>query len=93
LELTSTVPTLVCAVLIDAELELEAGLELELEPAAAGDAGVVLELLGAVLPHAASPTTAAARTGAAHHRLRIVSSPFATGDPRTPYTHGTRSDA
>jgi hypothetical protein len=44
---------------------------------------VVLELLGVeellLLPHAASPTTAAAaRTEAANHRLRIVSSPFAT---------------
>jgi len=41
--------------------EPEAGLELELEPpVAAGAAGVVLELLDAELPHAASPTTAAA---------------------------------
>jgi hypothetical protein len=41
---------------------------------------VVLEvLLGDELPHAASPTTAAAaRMGAANHRLRIVFSPFAT---------------
>jgi hypothetical protein len=40
---------------------------------------VVLVLLGDELPHAARPTTAAAaRMGAANHRLRIVFSPFAT---------------
>src|ERR1700734_3727578 len=39
----------------------------------------VLVLLGDELPHAARPTTAAAaRMGAANHRLRIVFSPFAT---------------
>jgi len=43
--------------------------EAALEPPAAGG---VLELLDEVLPHAASPITAAARTGAAHHWLRIV---------------------
>jgi len=52
------VPTLVLAVLIcDAEVV---------------PAPEVLEVLGDELPHAASPITAAARTGAAHHRLRIV---------------------
>src|SRR6202042_253704 len=56
---------------------------------------VVLELLGGVEevlpppPHAASPTTAAAaRTEAANHRLRIVSTPFATVT-RSAYTRST----
>jgi hypothetical protein len=72
--LTSTVPTLVLAVLIcEDEAELVPELELGLEPpAAAGEGGVVPELLDEELPHAASPITAAARTGAAHQRLRIV---------------------
>jgi hypothetical protein len=70
LELTSTVPTLVFAVLAT-DPEVELALELE-PPAAAGEGGVVLELLDDELPHAASPITAAARTGAAHQRLRIV---------------------
>jgi hypothetical protein len=45
----------------------------------------VLELLGVeelLLPHADRPTTvAAARTEAANHRLRIVSSPFTSVTP------------
>jgi hypothetical protein len=60
---TRIVPTLVLAVLIPV---LEP--ELLADPPAAGG---VLELLDAELPHAASPITAAAITGAAHHRLRI----------------------
>jgi hypothetical protein len=40
---------------------------------------VLVLLLGDEVPHAARPTTAAAaRMGAANHRLRIVFSPFAT---------------
>jgi hypothetical protein len=39
----------------------------------------VVLVLGDEVPHAARPTTAAAaRMGAANHRLRIVSSPFVT---------------
>src|ERR1700734_131366 len=56
---------------------------------------VVLELLGGVEevlpppPHAASPTTAAAASPeAANHRLRIVSTPFATVT-RSAYTRST----
>jgi len=37
------------------------------------EAAVPPDVLGDELPHAASPITAAAITGAAHHRLRIVS--------------------
>jgi hypothetical protein len=51
------VPTLVLAVLT-----------CDPEPEPAG----VLEVPDDELPHAARPITAAARTGAAHHRLRIV---------------------
>ncbi len=76
MESTSTVPTLVLAVLIP-DARPEPALEVELEPAA--PAGVVPELLDEELPHAASPITAAARMGAASHRLRIVFSPFRYG--------------
>jgi hypothetical protein len=84
-ELTRIVPRLVCAVLI-VELEVEAGVVLVVPPAAAGDAGVVLDVLDAELPQAASPIAAAARTGAAHHRLRIVILHSLRCDPKTPYT-------
>jgi hypothetical protein len=62
-------------------------LELPVLAAALG----LLDVLGVddepLLPHAESPTTAAAaRTEAANHRLRIVPSPFITVS-RSAYTH------
>jgi hypothetical protein len=52
----------------------------ELELDAAGDDGVpeVTELVGDELPHAAMPSTAAARPAVAHHRVRMTS-PFPAG--------------
>jgi len=44
-----------------------------------------------LLPHAASPTTAAARTGVTHHRLRIVFLSYRYGIYEAPYTRGLRS--
>src|SRR5262249_47289312 len=44
-----------------------------------------------LLPHAASPMTAAARTGVTHHRLRIVSISYRYGIYEAPYTHGLRT--
>jgi hypothetical protein len=63
--------------------------ELELpEPLEPDDPAELLLL--PLLPHAASPTTAAARTGVTHHRLRIVFLSYRYGIYETPYTHGLR---
>src|SRR6516162_3531935 len=89
----STTRPLAVAVLIPAAMSVLVPLVLVLVGAAAGGFDVVKPLGGELLllPHAARPTTAAAaRTEAANHRLRIVSSPFATVTPLRVHTRHVR---
>src|SRR5262249_48001525 len=90
----STVPPVVVMVLIPAAVAAgaEAGaLDCELEAPEPLDPDDPVELLLPLLPHAASPMTAAARTGVTHHRLRIVSISYRYGIYEAPYTHGLRT--